>query len=115
MHWAHYAIQGTCHSQAIQVSWRETKKHPTHLALFLPSIPLLSSPVSHFGSLLTNEICSCSNLVIAGKRESMEDAFTAQTLGSEAVFGVFDGHYGKRAAIYASENLPRVLQGMTPI
>jgi len=41
----------------------------------------------------------------------MEDAFAAESLGNEAVFGVFDGHYGKRAAIYAAENLARVLQG----
>lgn len=41
----------------------------------------------------------------------MEDAFLAESLGTEAVFGVFDGHYGKRAALYSSENLARVLKG----
>jgi serine/threonine protein phosphatase PrpC len=40
----------------------------------------------------------------------MEDAFVADSLGNEAVFGVFDGHYGKRAAIYSAENLSRVMR-----
>lgn len=50
-----------------------------------------------------------------GWRVSMEDAHTTELNLEEdesksmALFGVFDGHGGEKAAIYTGENLPRIL------
>lgn len=41
----------------------------------------------------------------------MEDAFVADSVGPDALFGVFDGHYGKRAAQYSADNLSKVVDG----
>ncbi|KAK9069102.1 hypothetical protein SSX86_013218 [Deinandra increscens subsp. villosa] len=49
-----------------------------------------------------------------GRREAMEDRFTAKVdlngLNKQAFFGVFDGHGGSKAAEYASENLQKNIQ-----
>lgn len=50
-----------------------------------------------------------------GMRDAMEDtmAITPALLGeNSAIFSVFDGHYGKRAAVYASKHLHDVIRGM---
>eukprot|EP01120_Amphizonella_sp_Union-15-10_P010469 TRINITY_DN4193_c0_g2_i1.p1 TRINITY_DN4193_c0_g2~~TRINITY_DN4193_c0_g2_i1.p1 ORF type:complete len:412 (-),score=89.42 TRINITY_DN4193_c0_g2_i1:53-1288(-) len=50
---------------------------------------------------------------VKGRRETMEDA-TAEILDygdqpSQAFFGVFDGHFGSRCAIYLKDHLPNTL------
>lgn len=51
-----------------------------------------------------------------GERASNEDTYVInETFGkkkNEKLFGVFDGHYGKLAAVWASQNLPQTISGM---
>ena len=92
------------------------------LASFIPQSPALSSRSQLLrGSWLTlsvlvvlpqlallTEFC---HFISAGKRDAMEDAFVADSVGPDALFGVFDGHYGKRAAQYSADQLPKVVDG----
>lgn len=40
----------------------------------------------------------------------MEDEYLVNLFGDQILFGVFDGHCGKRAATYASQNFSKVLE-----
>ncbi|EEF41194.1 probable protein phosphatase 2C 25 isoform X2 [Ricinus communis] len=69
------------------------------------------TPAAEMAAEIEREGCGYSVYCKRGRREAMEDRFSAvldlQAHPKQAFFGVFDGHGGSKAAEYAAQNLDK--------